>query len=375
MNLEIINEYCLKKHCVLPNTQMDSIEEISRKHVGLHSARIMTPFMTLCSRMNDFEPQQLISQLYIDKKLIKLRCMRTTLHIIPVDMASIFHMSTLDIRLADCNLFFKRNNISSETIASFEDLLKNFLTVPKAPEEIETEIRKGLNIGEESFKKDFAKRILKYYWECGSLCYVNSAKYWENEERKYALTQRYYPNVNFDRYDATTAKEMLIMEYIKRYGPVTVRDMIWWSGLNGVDVKKVLENNINLLHKIEINNFIFYILESEYKNLVEYPAEDEDWVTLLAYEDPALKGYFESRSRYVDDKNYNLLFNQIGEVRASIIHNGKAIGIWEWDKKSKNIVLNYFNTVPKRIKDCVEETKKRYEIMLFPNRQMNIWSI
>lgn len=375
MDLDTINEYCLKKHCVLPDTQIDNIEEICRKHMGLHSARIMTPFMTLCSRMNTFKPEQLISKLYVEKKLIKLRCMRTTLHILPLDMASIMHMATIDIRLADCNLFFKRNNISNESINMFEDLLKDYLTIPQSPEEIEQEIRKHIYFGDNQFRKELAKKILKYYWEKGLLCYVNSADYWEKEERKYALTQMFYPSIDLYLYDSIIAKEMLVMGYIEKFGPATLQDLVWWSGINVSDVKNVIETNINLIKKIEIDNRVFYVLESEYDKLVSYRKKEENWVTLLAYEDPALKGYFETRQRYVNDKNYNSLFNQIGEVRASIIHNGKAIGIWEWDKKSKNIKLEYFSSPEKKVKEQVELQKSKYETILFPNQQLSIFGI
>ena len=65
-------------------------------------------------------------------------------------------------------------------------------------------------------------------------------------------------------------------------------------------------------------------------------------ITLLAYEDPSLKGYYESRERYVSDKFYKQLFNSIGESRASIVRNGEVIGIWSWDKKQKKIEKTIF---------------------------------
>ena len=82
-----------------------------------------------------------------------------------------------------------------------------------------------------------------------------------------------------------------------------------------------------------------------------------------------------TRLRYVNDKHYNSLFNQIGEVRASIIHNGKAIGIWEWDKKNKKIKLEYFSVPPKKVKEQVELLKDKYEAILFPNQQLSFFGI
>lgn len=373
MNLDLINEYCLNKHCVLPNTQIDSISDIARNHIGLHSARIMTPFMTLCSRMNSFDPKLLINKLYLDRELIKLRCMRTTLHIVPIDMASIVHKATIDMRLAECRLFFKRNNISVSYLNSFNNLINESLEMPLTADELEKIILKTINFVDEDLKKVLAKKLIKYYWETGVLCYINTTDSWEKEERKYALTQKYYPNMNLDLYDCEEAKWLLVLEYIKRFGPATLHDLSWWSGLNISYIRSSLQKYDDSIMKFDVDKYTFYILKTEYDNLQSYKRISGDWVSLLAYEDPALKGYFESRLRYVAEDKYNLLFNQIGEVRASILYNGKAVGIWEWDKKIKKIKLNFFSLVPNKIKEQVNNLKKKYEEELYPNQQLVLW--
>lgn len=76
MKLDVLNEFTFMKHSVLPGTQLNSIEEISRTHLGLHSARIMTPYTTLCSRMTEYNPTMLTECIYTKKSIIKMRCMR-----------------------------------------------------------------------------------------------------------------------------------------------------------------------------------------------------------------------------------------------------------------------------------------------------------
>jgi len=117
----------------------------------------------------------------------------------------------------------------------------------------------------------------------------------------------------------------------------------------------------------------FFVLTEEYDNLTGYRCVDFDWVTLLAYEDPSLKGYYESRFRYVDKAFYSLLFNQIGEVRAGILHNGKAIGVWTWDKRQKKIQIEYFSEVDKCVQRKVNAIKDKYEFMLNPTQQLSIF--
>lgn len=375
MNLDILNEYTLMKHNVLPGTQLDSIEDVARNHLGLHSARIMTPYTTLCSRLNIYTPEMLTSQLYKEKKLIKMRCMRTTLHMAPFDIASILHMSTLDLRLSDCKLFFKRNSISIEQVEDLENELLEYIIEPKSSNEIEKKFSEKFSFMENSLKKECAKKILKYFWEKGVLCYVNYADSWEKEERRYAVTKKFYPNAELEKYDVRKAQELLVLEYISKFGPATIKDLSWWSGLSIKTIKDVVDCHKDTIIKFMINDFEgeFYILAAEFQKFKEYKSIEKEWITLLAYEDPSLKGYYESRYRYVDKKNYNLLFNQIGEVRASIICNGKAIGIWEWDKKNKCIHLNYFSNPDKQVKRKVKEIKEQYENILYTNRQITLF--
>lgn len=375
MDLDIINEYIFMKHNIIPGSQKNSIVDVARNHLGLHSARIMTPYTTLCSRLNEYKPEMLTSQLYEEKNLIKMRCMRTTLHMVPMDIASILHMATLDLRLAECKLFYTRNNISIESIEDLENELVDFVNETKFSYEIENKILERMYFIDDSIKKECAKKTLKYFWEKGLFCYVNTANNWENEERKYAMTKTFYPDLDFQQFNIEQAQKLLVYEYIKKFGPATIKDLSWWSGLSIKTIREIINNYQDTIVEFRIKNFEseFYMLATEFEELEKYKPYNSDWITLLAYEDPSLKGYYESRNRYVNEKYYNLLFNQIGEVRASIMYNGKAIGIWEWDKKYKRINLQYFYIPNQQIKKMVEKMKEYYEFMLNPNRQITLF--
>lgn len=374
MKINVLNEYVLAKHNIIPGTQATHIAEVVNNHLGLHSARIMTPYTTLCSRLTDYTPEMLTSQLYEKRELIKLRCMRTTLHIVPRDIAGILHMATLKLRTAECLLFFKRNSLSMNYIDSFRDIIREYVGTPKKSADIEKQLAKILTVGDD-IKNVCAKKVLKYFWELGDLCYVNIAQNWEREDRRYALTEKYYVNLELNNLTSEEAQKLLVYYYIKRFGPATVKDFAWWSGLSAKTMTEYITENENLFSSVyfEDCDMEFFVLTEEYDNLTGYRCVDFDWVTLLAYEDPSLKGYYESRFRYVDKAFYSLLFNQIGEVRAGILHNGKAIGVWTWDKRQKKIQIEYFSEVDKCVQRKVNAIKDKYEFMLNPTQQLSIF--
>lgn len=374
MDIDTINEFTMLKHSIFPGTQQDSILNIARNHLGLHSARIITPYTTLCSRLTNYNPELLTSHLFKKRNLIKMRCMRTTLHTVPFDIVSILHNATLDLRLAQCKLFFRRNNISIDFIDELENYLIDAINKPETGYVLEQIIAKKINCSWD-LQKECAKIVLKYFWERGVLCYVNTADNWENEERKYAVTKSFYPDLDFKKMDPQTAQRLLALEYIEKYGPATIKDFSWWSGLSGKIIRDVITQNKDSIVAMKVNDFEsdFYTTTSDYCKLNNFRKADLEWVTLLAYEDPSLKGYYESRYRYVDKKYYNLLFNQIGEVRASIIHNGKAIGVWEWDRKNKYIHTNFFSDPSFPTKQKVKQIKERFEQILYPCQQFSLF--
>ena len=74
-------QYNFAKHNVLPGYQVESISTTVSNNIGLHSARLSSPYVSLCSRVNNFETHMLWDKLFSSKDLIKLRCMRKTLHL------------------------------------------------------------------------------------------------------------------------------------------------------------------------------------------------------------------------------------------------------------------------------------------------------
>lgn len=374
MDIKTINEFTMLKHGILPGSQQDNILNVARDHLGLHSARIMTPYITLCSRLINYNPEMLTSHLYEKRNLIKMRCMRTTLHMVPFDIANILHNATLDLRLAECNLFFQRNSISINFIDELENILIDAINEPKTSRMVEQIIVEKIKCSQD-LQKEFAKKILKYFWEKGVLCYINTADNWENEKRKYAVTKIFYPDLDFKKTDSVTAQRLLASEYIKKYGPATIKDFSWWSGLSRKIIQDVIIQSKDKIVALNVDGVEpdFYMTVEDYCKLGEFKKADFEWVALLAYEDPSLKGYYESRYRYVDEKYYNLLFNQIGEVRASIICNGRVIGVWEWDKKEKHIHICFFTDQNSSIKKKVEQVKEKFEQILYQNQQLTLF--
>ncbi|MCH5583391.1 winged helix DNA-binding domain-containing protein [Shimazuella sp. AN120528] len=167
--------------------------------------------------------------------------------------------------------------------------------------------------------------------------------------------------------DIKEAQRKLVYYHIDRFGPVSIKDIAWWSGLSVKVIRdsiKELANEV-IIVEVEATNTEYFMTEKGLSHYQDSSFQNEGWLTLLAYEDPTLKGYYESRFLYVDQKHYELLFNKIGESRASIIMNGKAIGIWTIDKRKRNIHWMTFEKVDLEVKKQIKTKIEQMHSFLF----------
>ena len=76
-----------------------------------------------------------------------------------------------------------------------------------------------------------ARAGVKVAWERGRLTYLNVSTGWNQESRAFALTEATYPGL-LRAVDPREAVRELVTGYFDRYGPATVRDVMWWSALS-----------------------------------------------------------------------------------------------------------------------------------------------
>lgn len=329
-------EFNLSKVGLYDRENAKTLIKIASDNAGIHSARISTPYTTYCSRLKAFRPKQLYEELYVKKNLIKLRCMRTTLHIVPIEMAYIFHMATKKMRMQRVLTEIKKNNISMDIIEQIERYLLNVLELPVQTKDLEKVICNFLN----NLNKKQASIIIKYLWEKGILCYVNRSLNWECEDRCYAVTKKFY-GIDLNIGTEEEAKRKLFQLYVKCFGPISLKDAVWWSGLSQNDFEKAVKFDDTIL-EIIIEGIKCYMYKEDFDSFQKFTTPKTDILFLLAYEDSSLKAYYETRHRYFPQEEQNRIFNTIGEVMPCIVYNGKIVGKWYWDKIHKCVTVEMF---------------------------------
>ena len=347
LTIEKIRAFNQKYHFLGQNNKAKRIEDISDSLLGLHSARLPTPFVMIHSRISNVRTSDLYNILFVDRNMIKLRCMRTTLHSVSHELAPIVHKATLSLRLRDILRFYKSHNINENNIQLLKKkIIYQVRKAPMSAPQISDFLNNEPKLKKLIVHKNFPKVLIKDLWENGDLCYINENPNWQKENRLYGHTKTLYPKLRLNDINQEEACKELVFRHIDQYGPVSLKDISWWSGISVKSIKEALNLLKNKIREVRIDDCPnpCYMSNEKFEayNQFSYDAQTES-VYLLAYEDSSFKGYFETRYRYIDMRFYDQLYNQIGEVKASIVLNGKAIGVWNWNNKKTQITYKLFD--------------------------------
>lgn len=323
--------WTLARQGLHPDRRLSSAAQISHAALGLHAARLPSPFATVLARSDG--PEVALSLFNQSEDLVTLRCMRRTLHLLPVDLAAAAHRATVHYRLRDATRRAHNASVPDHVLTQIRTQLPDLLAEGPLPHR---QIEHALAPASPAA----VRAAVKIAWESGTLAYLNASGSWNAERRMFGLTRRLHPDLNLD-YDPQSATRALLRAYFDRYGPATLADVTWWSALSQTAVLDALDNPEIALLEVATpwSPSAAYMPAERYD---QFTAADPDTYAtglhLLAHEDVALKAYAETRDRYLTGLAPRQAFNQIGEALPAVLIDGQVCGTWTWNPASRTVV-------------------------------------
>lgn len=330
--------WLLRRHGLSEDTKFESVSEIARATLGLHAARLPSPFSTVVAR--SISPAVALTLFTAEARtvLMTVRCMRKTLHTLPLELVAVAHGATLHFRERDVMRGISNANVGVRHIAGVIDFIVDLLSQDEPMPHRSIEER--LVTAHTSVAA--VRLALKLAWERGVLTYLNDTAGWNRENRKFGLTASLYPELDMSM-DRGKATGELIREYFDRYGPASVRDAMWWSGLSRSAIVTAMNESARSFVAIRTTwcESPLYMYRDCYDQFQETVSNIRlPALNFLAHEDVALKAYFESRARYLGKLPPRQAFNQIGEALPTIVFNGQVLGTWAWDASNKTVTCS-----------------------------------
>lgn len=326
--------WILARQGLADSRRLDSAWQVADAALGLHAARMPSPFAIVAARTSDpTAPTSLFSG-PVQASLLTLRCMRKTLHTLPLPLAAAAHAATLRFRNRDAGRAVLNAGLTAAVVDRvIEELCVLLQAGPLPHRTIESRLAaRGIDLRA-------GRLAIKVAWERGTISYINATTAWNRQARTFALTSAAYPALKtcITRDQAVTE---LITAYFDRYGPATMRDATWWSGLPATDITAALHGSgrplVALASPWSDDPCLMFA------DQLEESASNEviTGVQLLAHEDTALKAYFQTRGRYLGGLPPGRVFNQIGEVLPSVIVDGTLAGTWSWNPGTASVEVD-----------------------------------
>lgn len=326
--------WLLERQGLAEHTRIGSVEAIAEAALGLHAARLPSPYATVAARSDRAEVALSLFTETTRAAVMTVRCMRKTLHTLPLGLAAAAHAATAHFRVRDAlrqvtNAGVASSHVDRAINTATEILQQDGPTFHRA---LETELgRRGIAV-------TTARLAIKVGWERGLLCYVNRTTSWNREIRTFGLTTAAYPALDLHQ-PREEATAVLIGAYFDRYGPASINDAMWWSALSASTITQALADAGRELLVLNTpwTSDPTYMFYDRFEQFVGARPQTSERISFLAHEDVALKAYKQTRARYLGDVPERAVFNQIGEVLPTVMIDGRIVGIWAWNETARRV--------------------------------------
>jgi hypothetical protein len=345
----------------MPKTKGSNIANVTGDLCGLQAQTALTPALSLWGRVKDFEPEMLGSALYREKSLVKTWCMRGTLHIIPSGDLPVYH-SALE------RMWFEHHGryMNSPGWPSREERQRQFYPKimgvlaekPLRRKEINARVLSALGKESKSYQRLFSAwgGILK------ETCFLGLTIQAEpcGNEACFARLDQWLPNLNLDEINEDQAREKLLLKYLHGYGPASVQDFTYWSGLLAGETRKAIDATWFKLAEIRVEGSEkgLWMLKNDLKKLENMDLEEKATPCLLPKFDPFLLGH-RDKTRTIKEEFLKQVYRPAGDITASVLINGCISGTWRYKKTRKKLTI-----VIKPLEKIDKEALKELELVV-----------
>jgi hypothetical protein len=347
VDLNSVNRFLLQKQHLSDEAKTEDIVRIARDIYGLHATNPTAPYVSLFARARDFTRDKLDEELYVKRTLGKIRCVRTTVHVLPRETIPIAFAATRGIVGPNSEDFLQYTGVTKR---QYEETSKAILEMLRGKGLSTLDIKKrlgsGLNISP----------IVNLMCDQGLLMRGKSGKGWKSNTHTYYVFSEYFPGMDLNAIDQAKARELTVEEYLAGYGPASVRDISWWSGFTMTEVRRILQSLVHETIEVHIPELkgAYLMLAADEAAMRSLQFSDKPVVNLLPALDPYLMGYKE-RERYLDYKYYEMVFDRGGNSTSTIMADGRVVGVWDFSEVPKPTVKIFpFLRLERRVLRVVE---------------------
>jgi len=333
---------------------MDRAIDVIDDVLGLNAQGSLNVQLSLWNRVSCLDTGFLPRALQEDRSLVKTWLMRDTVHIVSTRRFPVFW------RALEGNLMREWNRWTMQTGAkasptSWERFYRIILDAleggPLTLAQIHEATGWPLNGSRPSLSRVLREMSLR-----GIVCHAWASGPWHHTtEYAFARMDGWLPNVDLESISEEEALTSLARGYLKTYGPASVMDFCYWSGMRVQDARLSFESLSDSLMEVTIKGKGRLMILKEDEQALFEVKDIVAPVRLLPQFDTLILGH-RDKTRFIEPSTRNMIVLPRGQVAATVMIDGRVKGTWTMRKKAESwrLEINPFEELSEERIDEVE---------------------
>lgn len=353
-----------RRHLLADDARVDDLAELAGDLVGLHATDPASVYLAARARMHQATVADVERVLYDERRALRMLGMRRTMFVVPLELAPVVQAACTDAIAARERQRYARlleeagiapdgagwlDEVSRETLAALEARGEAFAAelssdVPR--------LREKLHYGEGrkwAGSQSATTLVLFLLAAEGRIMRGRPRGSWTSSQHRWAPARTWFPQPP-PRLDPGAARAELVRRWLSAFGPGTLVDLRWWTGLPAGQVKAALAELQPV--EVDLDGATGFVLRGD----EEPEAEPEPWVALLPALDPTVMGWKE-RDWYLGE-HASALFDGSGNAGPTVWWNGRVVGGWA-GRKDGGIAFRLLEDIGSEGRAAVETEAER----------------
>jgi hypothetical protein len=310
----------LTRHHLSGTWEPRNAETIVADVVGLTATNPVMPYRSLAARMTGYDESALLKALDTRRSLARWRCMRGLLMVLRRDFIPIVHAATSRQVVRRARDFARSKGVTPEAYQHWAPrLLDACSETPLTGRGLREVLRPNIDVG----------ALLTLMAAEGVVARAGAEPGSGGRRYLFAPTAVVYPELDLTLYTEDAARAQLLRAYVRGYGPVSLRDAAWWTGM---DLKRVersmaaLEDELlEISFKDVEGTWLMHAADADELDRAAF--RERPSVVALPPNDPLMLGYAD-RSRFLDDVARPYVFDSANNAAPAVLVDGRVVAVW-----------------------------------------------
>lgn len=347
-----------RRHHLAPSARTDDVTQMAGDMVGLHATDPATVYLSAAARMRRPSVAAVERALYDDRTLVRTLCMRRTMFVVPVPLVPVVQAACTDALVpaerrrtilmleqdgvADADAHLRA--LEEATAAAIEE--RGEATGAELSKLVPG-LSRQLAVGQGTKWEGtigVSTRVLFLLATRQRIVRGRPKGSWTSSQYRWAPMSTWLPE-GAPSPSADEARSELARRWLQGFGPATVADLKWWTGLTLGQVRKALAG-IDV-EEVDLDGTPGVVLAGD----VAPTPQPKPWVALLPSLDTTIMGWKE-REWYLGGHG-RALFDTNGNAGPTVWADGRVVGGWA-QRKSGEVVYRLLEDVGAEAEAAVE---------------------